>query len=82
MGLGLLSLLLMLTDGYLVYSQRGLEEQLTARQLYINRTVAVSKLNTQLVQLLARTAANTGNEGIRRLLASQGINYSVKQQRR
>lgn len=81
MGLGLVSLLLMLTDGYLVYRQRGLEEQLTAHQMYINRTVPVSKLNTQLVQLLARTAANTGNEGIRRLLSSQGINYSVKQQR-
>ena len=82
MSLGVLSLLLVLANGYLFYEQRGLEEQLEAQQLFINRTVPVSRLNTQLVQLLASTAASTGDEGIKRLLSSQGIEYSVKKQER
>lgn len=57
----------------------SLERDVVAKQQYVNQTMQVSRLNVQLIQLLANVAASTGDPDIRMLLDAQGIQYSVKQ---
>lgn len=57
----------------------NLEREAVAKQQFVNQTIPVSRLNVQLIQLLANVAASTQDPDIRRLLDAQGIQYSVKQ---
>lgn len=76
--LGAVSVLLVLTNALLGHQRWALEQSLSAKQRYIDETVAVSRLNVSLIQSMANRAAASGDEGLRRLLASQGIEYSVR----
>lgn len=58
----------------------GLERDVVTKQQFVNQTMPISRLNVQLIQLLANVAASTGDPDIRVLLDTQGIQYSVKQQ--
>lgn len=59
----------------------NLERDAVAKQQFVNQTVAVSRLNGQLVQLLANVAASTGDGDIERLLNEQGIQFQASPKR-
>lgn len=56
----------------------NLEREAVEKQQFVNQTIQVSRLNGQLVQLMANVAAATGDSGITRLLTEQGIQFEVK----
>ena len=55
----------------------ALQEELAQRQQFINESIRLSRLNTELVQALATVAAQTNDQVIRDLLASHGITFTV-----
>ena len=55
----------------------ALQEELAQRQQFINESIRLSRLNTQLVQALATLAAQTDDQAIRDLLANHGITFTV-----
>lgn len=62
---------------YLHRANLELSEELAQRQQFINESIRLSRLNTQLVQALATVAAQTDDQAIRDLLASHGITFTV-----
>lgn len=56
---------------------RTIQDEINSRQLYINQTVRISRLNTQLIQSLANVAAKTGDKQISDLLAVHGISFNT-----
>ncbi len=56
---------------------RTIKDEIDSRQLYINQTVRISRLNTQLIQSLANLAAKTGDKQISDLLANHGISFNA-----
>lgn len=59
-------------------SNNSLREKVVLRQEQINKGIQLSRLNTQLIQGLALTASQTGDQDIKRILSEQGINFSLK----
>ena len=55
----------------------ALQEELAQRQQFINESIRLSRLNTQLVQALATLAAQSDDQAIRDLLAIHGITFTV-----
>ena len=62
---------------FLHRSNLALQEELAQRQQFINESIRLSRLNSQLVQALATLAAQSDDEAIRNLLASHGITFTV-----
>jgi len=56
---------------------RALQAEVASRQQFINQSIQLSRFNTQFIQLLARTAAQTNDAAIKQLLADHGITYTV-----
>ena len=58
---------------------RGIQElqrQANENQLLLNQGERINQLNSQLAQALATAAVQTNDEGIRALLAQNGITFS------
>ncbi len=55
----------------------ALQEELAQRQQFINESIRLSRLNTQLVQALATLAAQSDDQAIRDLLEIHGITFTV-----
>ena len=55
----------------------ALQEELAQRQQFINESIRLSRLNTQLVQALATLAAQSDDQAIGDLLANHGITFTV-----
>ena len=62
---------------YLHRTNLALQEELAQRQQFINESIRLSRLNTQLVQALAAMAAQSDDQAIRDLLANHGITFTV-----
>jgi len=58
-----------------------LEGELLQKQQFVNQTMVVSRLNVQLIQGMANTAARNGDTEIAQLLNEQGIRFEVPQNR-
>jgi len=54
---------------------QSLQRQANENQLLLNQGERINQLNTQLAQALATAAVQTGDSGIRALLADNGISY-------
>ena len=76
-----LAVLALIAKIYLGARAAGLERDGIAMQQFINQSMTVSRLNVELIQLLANVAANTGDRDISTLLDAQGIQYSATQQK-
>jgi len=77
---GLLALAALIFVGFNIFLHRtnlGLQEDLANRQQFINESIRLSRLNTELIQALATLAAQTDDEAIRSLLASHGISFTI-----
>ncbi len=65
------------TNIYLHRTNLQLQEDLAQRQQFINESIRLSRFNTQLIQALATLAAQSDDQAIRNLLATQGITFTV-----
>jgi len=72
-----LAFLLVILNYSLLTDNRTRQAEVRAQQQYINETVRLSRLNSQIIQALAELSVKTGDQQIGRLLASQGITFSV-----
>jgi len=76
--LGAIALLLVLANIGLSLNNQQAQIQVNARQQYINQTVEISRLNTQLAQALANLSVQNNDASIRNLLESQGISINFQ----
>jgi hypothetical protein len=76
-GSAVLALLLVTANVGLSLNNREAQLEVNNRQQFINQTVQLSRLNNEIVQALVNLSVQTGDEGIRDLLAAQGITFSV-----
>jgi hypothetical protein len=71
---------LVITNIALFLGNRTVQVQAAERQQFINQSIQLSRLNTQLIRALAATSAQTDDEEIRELLASHGVTFTVNPQ--
>ena len=71
------ALVLVVFNVVLVQSNQKLQVEVNERQQYINQTIRISRLNSQVIQALANMSARTGDEELRQLLAAHGISFSA-----
>lgn len=76
--LGGMTLLVAIAAIYLAGGNQTLATELQKRQAFIQQTVPLSKLNGELVQGIAKTAANIGDAELKALLERQGISFAQK----
>ena len=77
-GLAGLALVLVVVNSWVSGGNRDLQSEIQAQQQYINETVQLSRLNSQVIQTLAELSVQTGDKEIGRLLTSQGITFSAQ----
>ncbi len=71
-----IALLLVVANTILARGNHAVRGEIDSRQLYINQSIRVSRLNTQVIQALANLSARSGDEQIRKLLAEHGISFT------
>lgn len=57
---------------------RTKQSEVLTRQAYIDESVVLSRLNGQIIQLLASLSAEANDESIRTMLQQHGITFSTK----
>jgi hypothetical protein len=55
-------------------------QEVAERQQFLSQTVGISQFSTQFIKGLARVAADTKDEDIRRVLADYGVTFTVDEQ--
>jgi glucose uptake protein GlcU len=75
--LGALALLLVLVNAVLFTQHRDAQQQVNARQQYLQQTTALEGLYRDIVKALAELAIKNNDSQLLQMLASQGINVSV-----
>jgi ABC-type Na+ efflux pump permease subunit len=79
-GIGIVALVLVILNISTAMTNADARKEANERQQYINQSVQLGQLNSQLVQGLANLAARSGDEELRAVLAQHGISFSVKDQ--
>ena len=74
-GAGALGLVFVTTT--LSASIGGIREQIDERQVFINETLLLSNLNSQLAQVLANLAVATNDGDLKQVLFENGITFTV-----
>jgi hypothetical protein len=72
------ALMLVLINIVAERSLRARQSEVATRQAYIEESRVLSKLNEQIIQMLASLAAENNDESIRSMLLGHGVTYSVK----
>ena len=75
--IGVLALLLVLFNAVLFTKNRDLQQQVNARQQYLQQTTALEGLYRDIVKALAELAVSNNDTQLLEMLASQGLNVSV-----
>ena len=75
--IGALALLLVLFNAVLFTKNRDLQQQVNARQQYLQQTTALEGLYRDIVKALAELAVSNNDTQLLEMLASQGLNVSV-----
>lgn len=73
------ALLLLAWNISLFVGNRDIQAEVSARQQFINQTIRLSRLNTQLIQALATLSARKDDEEIKALLGAHGLTVTVNQ---
>ncbi len=76
-GLGILAFILVVTNVFLTRQNQSLRMEINERQQYINQSIRLSRLNTEIINSLAELAAAKNDEQLKNLLASHGITFTV-----
>lgn len=71
------TLVLALVDVVMTSRVRDLQADVARRQQYLNQSVALGRLNQQIIQTLARLSAQSNDDAIRSLLAKNGVTFKV-----
>jgi hypothetical protein len=77
-GLGALALLLAVLNVTGAQRNRALQMEVDSEQAKVARGQTFANLNNNLIQLLARTAAEQNDPAIRDLLAKNGVTFQVQ----
>ncbi len=77
--MGLAALVLVTVNVVMTSGNQGLRQQANERQQYINQSIGLGRLHNQLVQALARLSVQEQDRALLEMLASHGINVSVRQ---
>lgn len=56
---------------------RGLREEIANRQQFINESVPLARVNSQIIQTLANMSATSNDGAIRDMLARNGVTFSA-----
>jgi hypothetical protein len=72
------ALLLVLTNTWLVESNRTAQAEVNQRQEFINQSIEIGKIHEALVRGLAQAAFDRNDDRLRQLLAEQGITINAK----
>jgi hypothetical protein len=75
--LGLVSLLLLALNFTLVRGNRAVQQEIAARQQFVQQSVQLEGLYREIVRALAELAARNNDADVRTMLAKHGITYSV-----
>jgi hypothetical protein len=76
-GIAVAAFALVVVNIGLSMSNAEVRKEVNARQQYIDQSVQLGRFHNQLVQGLATLSARSGDEELRSVLASHGINFSV-----
>ncbi len=76
--LAIIALLLSIVSVVLVQVNNNDLRKIQINQQYINQSVKLGQINSQLIQELANVSARTNDEQIRELLLSHGITFRAK----
>lgn len=77
MGAGGLALVLSVTNMFMVQANTQLKGEANGRAQFIQQSIALEQLYSQLVQELAQRAVRTQDGPLHDLLAAEGINVSM-----
>lgn len=75
--LGALALLLVISNGVLFGLNRADQQEINARQQFLQQSVQLEGLYRDIVKALAELAVKNNDAQIIQMLAAQGINVSV-----
>jgi len=76
-GISAVTLVLALIDVAMTSSVRELQTDVGHRQQYLNQSVALGRLNSQIIQTLAKLSAQSNDEAIRSMLAKNGVTFKL-----
>ena len=76
-GVAALTTLLVLVNIVLFLGNRSVQNEVNARQQFINQSLALDRLNREIVTALANLSARHNDEQLRNLLAEHGISFTV-----
>ncbi len=71
-------LVLVGVDISLALTNRTVQTEALQSQQYINQSIRLSRLNSQLIRALATTSAQSNDQQIKDLLSAHGVTFSVK----
>jgi len=72
-----LTAVLVIVNIVLFLTNRSVQNEVNARQQYINQSLQLSNLNQQVVTAIANLAARNNDEQLRNLLAEHGITFTT-----
>jgi hypothetical protein len=75
--LAAVSVVLVVIDGTLFLGNQARQAEVNQRQLFINQSAQLGRLQEALIRSLAASAVNKGDDQLRDLLAQHGISYTV-----
>ena len=76
-GLAALGFVLIVVNMVLFLGNRRIQGEVNTRQQFINQTLALDRLNREIIQALASLAARNNDDQLRGLLAEHGISFTV-----
>jgi hypothetical protein len=71
------TLALALLDVVMTSNVRDLQADVAQRQQYLNQSVQLGRLNTQIIQTLAKLSAQNNDDAIRSMLERNGVTFKV-----
>lgn len=75
--LSIASLILLVTNAFLLHGNRGLQREVASRQQYVQQSVQLEGLYREIVRSLAELAARNNDADVRAMLSKHGISYTV-----
>jgi hypothetical protein len=72
-----LSVVLVLSNGFLFLVNQEAQAAINRRQQFINQSAQLGRLNEALVRALATSAVNNKDDQLRDLLAQHGITFQI-----
>ena len=72
-GLGVLSVVLIMVNAGLLWANQSVEAEVANRQRFINQTAQLSRVNNALARALGNSAENNKDSRLSELLVQQGI---------